>query len=120
MTAFSPAPIKPPITPAVVASIDIRLGTIQAVADVPGSRKLVALTGDLGDHTRTSLAGMKQVRPIPEEMVGRQTLFVVNLEPKTMAGVVSEGMVLDLGYADGLLPAVLLPERPMPNGARAG
>ena len=47
-------------------------------------------------------------------------LFVVNLEPRTMMGEVSEGMLFDIGYADGLLPATAQPERNIPNGARAG
>jgi tRNA-binding protein len=44
----------------------------------------------------------------------------LNLEPKKMAGEISQGMLFDLGYADGILPALATPERPMPNGARAG
>ena len=63
---------------------------------------------------------MKLERSNPQELVGRQALFVVNLEPKDMAGEVSEGMVLDIGYADGLKPALAVPERPLPDGARAG
>ena len=63
---------------------------------------------------------MKQERSDPQEIVGRQALFVVNLEPKQMAGELSEGMLIDVGYADGLTPAFLTPERPMPDGARAG
>jgi tRNA-binding protein len=47
-------------------------------------------------------------------------LFVVNLPPKKMMGQVSEGMLFDIGYADGVLPALAVPERPVPDGARAG
>jgi tRNA-binding EMAP/Myf-like protein len=53
-------------------------------------------------------------------LVGRQALFVVNLEPKPMAGRISEGMLLDIGYADDLVPALAVPERSLPNGSRAG
>ena len=119
-TPFTPAPVKPPIQFAAVEALDIRLGTITAVEDVPGSRKLLRLVVSFGDHTRRILSGMKQERPNPTELVGRQTLFVVNLEPRKMAGEVSEGMILDIGYADGLLPALAVPERPMPDGSRAG
>ena len=63
---------------------------------------------------------MKQERPRPEELVGVQTLFVVNLEPRKMMGEVSEGMLFDLGYADGIAPALAVPERPVPDGTRAG
>jgi tRNA-binding protein len=45
---------------------------------------------------------------------------VINLEPRKMAGEVSEGMLLDLGFSDGLQPALLLPDRPVPSGTRAG
>ena len=63
---------------------------------------------------------MKQERTDPAEIVGRQALFVVNLEPRRMMGEVSEGMLFDLGYADGVAPALAVPERPVPNGTRAG
>ena len=53
-------------------------------------------------------------------LVGHQALFVVNLEPRTMAGQVSEGMLFDIGYADHLPPALAVPERPVPDGTRAG
>jgi tRNA-binding EMAP/Myf-like protein len=63
---------------------------------------------------------MKLERPDYASLVGRQTLFVVNLEPRKMMGDVSEGMVFDLGYADGIAPALAVPERPVPDGTRAG
>lgn len=53
-------------------------------------------------------------------MEGRQALFVVNLAPCRMAGQVSEAMLFDIGYADGITPVLALPERTVPNGARAG
>ena len=73
-----------------------------------------------GDHTRSILAGMKQERSNPRDLVGRQALFVVNLEPRAMAGEVSEGMLFDIGYADGVVPVLATPERPVPDGTRAG
>ena len=56
----------------------------------------------------------------PEEILGCQALFVVNLEPRTMAGETSEGMLFDIGYADGVPPVLAIPERRVPNGTRAG
>jgi tRNA-binding protein len=120
MDAFEPAPVKPVVAVADLEKLDIRVGRILAVADVPKSGKLLRLTVDLGDHRRTILAGMKAERPNPQELVGVQALFVVNLEPRRMAGEVSEGMLFDLGFADGVLPALAVPERPVPNGVRAG
>lgn len=117
---MQPAPIKPHIDKELLDRVDIRVGTIEAVSDVPGSKKLLALSVNFGDHTRTILAGMKQERADPGEIVGKQALFVVNLEPRKMAGVTSEGMLFDIGYEDGVTPALAIPERPVPNGSRAG
>lgn len=114
------APIKPSIPIDLLERIDIRVGTIEQVEEVKGSDKLVKLTVDFGDHTRTILAGMKQERENPKEIEGRQTLFVINLEPKKLMGEISEGMLLDIGYADALRPVLAVPEKDIPNGARAG
>jgi len=78
------------------------------------------LTVNFGDHSRTILAGIKKERSNPREIVGRQALFVVNLEPRKMAGETSEGLLFDIGYADGVIPVLAVPERPVPNGTRAG
>ena len=117
---FRTAAIKPQIAFADLERIDVRVGTIVSVTDVGGSDKLVKLTVDFGDHRRSILAGMKQERDNPREIEGRQALFVVNLAPKKMLGEVSEGMLFDIGYADGLIPALAIPEKQVPNGARVG
>jgi methionine--tRNA ligase beta chain len=113
-------PIKSIITKEQLDQVDIRVGAIERVADVPRSDKLVRLTVDFGDFKRTILVGMKQERQDPQEIEGRQALFVVNLAPRKMMGEVSEGMLFDIGYEDGIAPALVVPERPVPNGARAG
>ena len=120
MEPIKVAAIKPTISSDLLEKIDIRVGTIELVEDVKGSDKLVKLTVDFGDHKRTILVGMKQEREDPKEITGRQALFVINLEPKRIMGEVSEGMLLDIGYADGIQPVLALPEQPVPNGARAG
>ena len=120
MTTIKVAPVKPSVSLAVLEQLDIRAGTIRLVEDVEGSDKLVKLTVDFGDHTRTILVGMKQEREDPKQIEGMQTLFVVNLEPKKMRGYVSEGMLLDIGFADGIKPVLALPEAAVPNGTRAG
>jgi len=117
---MTPAPIKPPIDKSVLDKIDIRVGTIEAVDEVPNSDKLVALRVSFGDHKRTILAGMKKERADLSAIVGTQALFVVNLEPRKMAGMLSEGMLFDIGYEDGIPPALAVPERPLPDGSRAG
>jgi tRNA-binding protein len=120
MESIETAPIKPTIYLDVLDKVDIRVGTIERVEDVQGSDKLVRLRVDFGDHKRSMLVGMKQERQNPREIEGRQALFVVNLEPKSMMGEVSEGMVFDVGYADGITPVLAVPEKRVPNGARAG
>jgi len=117
---FTPAPVKPTIDFSAFEQIDIRVGTIVLVEDIEHSKKLVRLRVDFGDRVRTIIAGLKQERADLSELLGKQALFVVNLEPRRMAGELSEGMLFDLGYADGIVPALAVPERPLPNGTRAG
>jgi len=117
---MQPAPVKEIISVELLEKVDIRVGTIERVEEVPKSDKLVRLIVDFGDHKRRILAGMKQEREDPREIEGRQALFVVNLAPRRMMGEVSEGMLFDIGYPDGVTPALAVPERSVPNGARAG
>jgi methionine--tRNA ligase beta chain len=111
---------RPARVPGPEAPLDVRVGTIESVEQVSGSRKLAALRVDFGDHHRTIVAGIVQERTALDPLVSRQALFVVNLPPKQMAGVTSEGMLFDLGSADGVKPALAVPEFPVPNGTRAG
>ncbi|MDO6544881.1 tRNA-binding protein [Photobacterium sanguinicancri] len=117
---MTPAPIKELISFSDFEKLDIRVGTITSVSDVEKSKKLMKLTVDFGDHTRTILAGIKQERENPRDIEGKQALFVVNLPEQKMAGEVSQGMLFDIGYADKQLPCLAMPESPMPNGSRAG
>ena len=89
-TGFSPAAIKPRVSIGDIDKLDIRVGAIERVENVLISDKLVKLTVNFGDHKRSILAGMRRERADPQrEIEGRQALFVVNLEPRSMAGVVS-------------------------------
>jgi tRNA-binding protein len=114
------APVKPEASIDDLQKLDIRVGTITAVDEVADSNKLMKLTVDFGDHSRSILAGIKKERTDPTEITGRQALFVVNLPPRKMAGQVSEGMLFDIGFEDGVTPALAVPQRPVPNGSRAG
>ena len=120
MNEFSPAPVKPVVGVEALDALDIRVGTIERVEEVTRSEKLMKLTVNFGDHRRSILAGIKKERVSPGEVEGRQALFVVNLAPRKMAGEVSEGMLFDIGYADGVTPVLAIPERTVPNGTRAG
>jgi tRNA-binding protein len=121
MNEFVPAPTKLVITIADLEKLDIRVGMIETVELVAGSDKLVKLAVEFGDRRRSVLAGLRKERSDPKaELEGRQALFVVNLAPRRMAGQLSEAMLLDIGYADGITPVLAIPERPIPNGVRAG
>jgi tRNA-binding protein len=120
MNEFAAAPIKPTVSMEALEALDIRVGTIERVEELQRSDKLMKMTVNFGDHSRTILAGIKKERENPREIEGRQALFVVNMQPRKMAGEISEGMLLDIGYADGVTPVLAVPERPVPNGTRAG
>jgi tRNA-binding protein len=120
MEVIMAEPVKANITLDLLDKIDIRVGMIISVEDVAKSDKLVKLTVDFGEFTRSILAGMKKERDNPKEIEGKQALFVVNLAPKKMAGEISEGMLFDIGYADGITPVLAQQEKPVPNGSRAG
>jgi tRNA-binding protein len=117
---MNPAPLKPPVGAEALERIDLRIGTILDVGDVEGAARLVRLSVDFGDRVRTVVVGMKQERENPAEVKGRQALFIVNLEPRRIRGVLSEAMLVDAGYQDGITPVLLCPERMVPAGTRAG
>lgn len=117
---MKPGPVKKTVSIENFEKLDIRVGTIISVSDVEKSKKLMKLTVDFGDHTRSILAGIKQERKNPKEIEGKQALFVLNLPEKKMAGEVSQGMLFDIGYADNISPCLAIPEVPVPNGSRAG
>ncbi len=100
--------------------LDIRIGRILSVEDVPNSSKLVCLQVDFGSFKRQILVGMKGEREDEKEIEGKQALFVVNLKPRKMAGMISEGMLFDIGYSNGITPVLSVPEKEVPNGAVAG
>jgi len=114
------APIKSQITFDDFKKLDIRVGTIQSVEDITNSKKLIRLKVDFGDKVRTILSGMKEERENFMELQGVQTLFILNLPERKIFGEVSEGMIFDLGWEDGINPALIVPEKPVPNGTRAG
>lgn len=113
-------PVKPTIKYSELDKLDIRVGRIEKVEDIEKSDKLVRLSVNFGDFKRTILVGLKKERKNPKEIEGKQALFVVNLEPKEMLGETSEGMLYDIGYANGIIPVLAIPEQEVPNGVNAG
>jgi len=118
--AVSDNNVKPIIDKETFDKIDIRVGTVERVDDIKESKKLVQLTVDFGGFKRQIISGMKTERENPGEITGKQALFVVNLEPRKIAGYRSEGMLFDIGSEDGIVPVLAQPEKLVPNGSRAG
>ena len=109
--------VKPEITYEDFSKLDIRAGTVLSAERVEGSEKLIRLQVDFGSEI-----GQKQILTgllkwyKPESFVGMQTTFIVNLPPRKMMGLMSEGMILALGLSDEEKPALLKPKRKVKNG----
>ena len=97
------------------AKIDLRVGTIVAAEKVPKADKLLQLSVDLGFETRTIVSGIA-LHFTPEEIVGKQVTVVVNLAPRKMRGIESNGMILMAEDGEGKLHFVK-PESIINNGA---
>jgi len=96
--------------------IDIRVGTIKEVQPHPDADKLVILKIDEGkEELRQLVAGLKEYYK-DEELVGKQIVFLANLEPKELRGELSQGMILAAVEGDSL--GVLTVDRPVPNNAK--
>src|SRR6202521_1659951 len=104
MSEFTAARVKPVVGIEAMEALDIRVGRIERVEEVPRSEKLVKLTVNFGDHSRTILAGMKKERENPKEIEGMQALFVLNLPPRKMAGGIFDKVLFFLGERGGGLP----------------
>jgi len=98
------------------ARLDLRVGTIRSVADVQGADRLYRLTVDVGDDILTIVAGIKPAYPC-DQLVGRQVCVVANLEPATIKGIKSEGMLL-AAMGDPL--SLLVPDREVLPGTAIG
>src|SRR3989344_7065903 len=108
------APVKPLINFGDFEKLDIRVGTIEEVQDIEKSDKLVKLIVNFGSFKKQIVVGLRKEREDPKEIEGKQALFVINLEPKDIMGNKSEGMLFDIGYADGITPALAVPEKQVP------
>ena len=106
---------KPEITYDDFAKLQFQVGEIIACEAVPKSKKLLCSKVRIGSQIKQIVSGIKAYYS-PEEMVGKKVMVLVNLKPATLAGVVSEGMLLCAEDADGKL-ALMKPETDMPAGA---
>lgn len=92
-----------------------RVGLVLACEEVPKSKKLLKFKVQIGSQTRQILSGIKQYYK-PEELIGKRVMVLVNLQPREIAGMMSEGMILSAADEEGNL-AVMVPQKDMPAGA---
>lgn len=104
------APQKETIVYDDFAKMDIRVGTILAAERVPKTDKLMKLTVNVGIDTRTIVSGIAE-HFTPEECVGRQVCVLVNLQPRKLKNIESNGMILMAEGADGKLQFVAPDEK---------
>lgn len=96
--------------------IDVRVGTIKSVEEVPETDKLLKLTVDVGeDNDITIVSGIREYFDSPQDLVGKQTPFVLNLEHRVIKGVESQGMLFAVGGESGF--ALLEPSREIKPGS---
>jgi len=99
------------------AKLDIRIGTITNVEIVEDADKLLKLTVDIGEETpRQIVSGIRTFFGDPEVLIGKQCPFLINLEPRTIRGLESQGMILAGG--DDETFTLLHPHKDVPAGTR--
>ncbi len=97
------------------AELDIVVGTILSAEIVPDADRLLQLQVEVGEEMpRQVISGIREFFPEPSELVGRQCLFVINLEPRTIRGMASHGMILAAYHGDDF--ALLHPSKMIPAG----
>ena len=107
---------KPEISYEDFAKLDIRVGTVVAVEKVEKADKLLKCTIDFGAFgTRTIVSGIAEWKQ-PEDLVGKQLPYIVNLAPRMLRGVESQGMLIAASDDTGV--ALLTPEREVPQGTK--
>src|SRR6266404_3731662 len=100
------------------AKLDIRIGTVTAAELVPETDKLIKCTVDFGElGIKTIVSGIALWKK-PEELVGKQLPYIVNLAPRVLRGVESQGMLLAASDEFGV--ALINPERTVPSGTKLG
>ena len=110
---------KPRITIEEFSKIDVQMGTVRSAERVPETDKLLRLMVDFGEETgpRQIVSGIAAYVPELEQLVGRQLAFVTNLEPRTIKGLESNGMLFAVG--EGETFAFVTPDRAVPPGTGA-
>ena len=106
---------KPEISYDDFAKMQFQVGKILECEEVKKSKKLLVSKVQIGSEVKQIVSGIKAYYK-PEEMIGKSVMVLVNLKPATLAGIVSEGMLLCAEDAEGNL-ALMTPEKAMPSGA---
>lgn len=96
------------------SKIELKVGTVLEAFEVEGSEKLIKQIVDFGDEKRQILSGIKQWYK-PEELMGKQFIYVTNLEPRTMMGLESQGMLL---CTDTKKPMPIKPSKKVTPGSK--
>ena len=97
------------------STLEIKIGTVLAVEPVPETDRLLKFEIDLGEEKRTIVGGWAMAYPDPSVLVGKQVPVLVNLEPRAIRGIESQGMLLSATQDE--LPVALFPEKEVDNGA---
>lgn len=108
--------VKPEVSLDDFLKLDIRVGTIVVVDEIPGSEKLWRLEVDFGDEKRQILSGIKKWYTA-ETLLGRQAMFIVNLAPRMMMGLESKGMLL-AGHGENGEAVLYLFDTKIPPGTK--
>ena len=111
--------MKPNIEFSDFQKIDIRIGTIIGCSHVEGSRKLLKLEVDFGEIGKKQILSGIATWFEPEDLIGLQTTFILNMEPRTIIGLESQGMLLALDFGKDGKPEFLIPQKQVPNGTSA-
>ncbi len=100
------------------AKLDLRIGKVVEVSDHPNADKLLVLKIDIGGQTRQTIAGIKGYYS-PESLMGKELVVVVNLAPRKMRGMESNGMLLAATVDNGRQQDVVIvgPDKDVPPGS---
>jgi methionyl-tRNA synthetase len=97
--------------------LDLRVAQIKNAEEIPNKDKLLKLTIDLGEETRTIVAGIKPYFP-KEELIDKQIIVITNLKPAILGGVESNGMLLAAGSPQENTCVLLTTEKPIKPGSK--
>jgi methionyl-tRNA synthetase len=97
--------------------MDMRVGQVLSVEPVEGTDKLLKFQIEFGDKQIQIVSGLKEFYPEYEKLIGKQLLYILNLEPRTIRGVESNGMLMAVDGKDGA-PVFLIPETEVMPGAK--